>query len=170
MQRVTKLDELIIRNALINNYNAYAEGLDSKNWPLVRGCFADEVLIDYGELSAASGAPDVPRRADDWMLYLQGVINGFDITRHLITNHRVTIAGSDIRCRAYLAAAHVIFQDPAITIARPEDIVTVVGEYDNHYADVGGEWKIVRSQLDVHYSHGNLALFEESARRVAAAG
>ena len=61
---------------VVANFNDYAEGLDSKNWPLVRGCFADEVLIDYGELSAASGAPDVPRKTEDWMQYLQGVING----------------------------------------------------------------------------------------------
>ena len=31
---------LLIRNALIDSYNNYAEGLDSKNWPLVRACFA----------------------------------------------------------------------------------------------------------------------------------
>lgn len=162
-------ESLIIRNALIDSYNDYAEGLDSKNWTLVRSCFADEVIIDYGELSAATGAPDEPRRADDWMLYLKGVINGFDITRHLISNHRVTISDSDISCRAYLAADHVIFANPAIPVARAEDIVTVVGEYNNHYANIDGAWKIVRSQLDVHYTHGNMALFEESAKRVAAA-
>ena len=162
-------ESLIIRNALIDSYNDYAEGLDSKNWTLVRSCFADEVIIDYGELSASTGAPDEPRRADDWMLYLKGVINGFDITRHLISNHRVTISDSDISCRAYLAADHVIFADPAMPVARAEDIVTVVGEYNNHYANIDGAWKIVRSQLDVHYSHGNMALFEESAKRVAAA-
>lgn len=166
---MTTLEQLVIRNALIDSYSAYAEGLDSKNWPLVRGCFADEVVIDYGELSAATGSPDEPRRADDWMLYLKGVINGFDITRHLITNHRVNITDSEISCRAYLAADHVIFEDPAVAIARPEDIVTVVGEYNNHYEHIGGEWKIVRSQLDVHYSHGNMALFVKSAERVAAA-
>lgn len=166
---MTEQEQQGIRNALVDNYSAYAEGLDSKNWPLVRGCFADEVLIDYGELSSASGAPDVLRRADDWMLYLKGVINGFDITRHLISNHRVTISEDEISCRAYLAADHVIFEDPAITIARPEDIVTVVGEYHNHYAAIDGAWRIVRSQLDVHYTHGNLALFVTAAERVAAA-
>ncbi|NND67951.1 MAG: nuclear transport factor 2 family protein [Halioglobus sp.] len=167
---MTNEQQLIIRNALVDSYSNYAEGLDSKNWPLVRACFADEVVIDYGELSASTGAPDEPRRADDWMGYLQGVINGFDITRHLITNHRVSISDSEISCRAYLAADHVIFADPAMPVARPEDIVTVVGEYNNHYAEIGGQWKIVRSQLDVHYSHGNMSLFVESAKRVAAQG
>src|SRR4029078_2842 len=28
----------------------YAPGIDSKNWPLFRSCWADEVDLDYGEL------------------------------------------------------------------------------------------------------------------------
>ncbi len=28
----------------------YATGIDSKNWPLFRSCWTDEVDLDYGEL------------------------------------------------------------------------------------------------------------------------
>ena len=28
----------------------YATGIDSKDWPLFRSCWADEVDLDYGEL------------------------------------------------------------------------------------------------------------------------
>ena len=164
---MTPEQHLSIQSALIANYNQYAEGLDSKNWPLVRGCFADEVLIDYGELSAPTGAPDVPRRADDWMLYLQGVINGFDITRHTITNHRFEISDDEVTCRAYLTADHVIFADPAVPVATADAIVTVVGEYSNSYRESQGRWQISRSALAVHYSHGNMSLFEQALARSA---
>jgi len=30
---MTDEQQLLIRNALIDSYNHYAEGLDSKNWP-----------------------------------------------------------------------------------------------------------------------------------------
>ena len=159
---------LQIRNALIDSYNNYAEGLDSKNWPLVRACFADEVFIDYGNLSAPSGDPAIPRRADDWMGYLQGVINGFDITRHCITNHRVSISDTQVSCRAYLSADHVIFPDPAMPIVGTQDVVTVVGEYTNHYRLIDGAWKICKSELAVHWSHGNIALFNAATERVLA--
>ena len=75
------------RFAIIDIYNAYAEGIDSKNWALVRSCFADEVYLEYGDLSASIGGPDAPCKADDWLLALQRVINSFDLTRHTITNH-----------------------------------------------------------------------------------
>ena len=162
-------NELAVRAARFDNFNDYAEGLDRTNWPLVRGCFAVEVLIDYGSLSAPSGAPDVPRRAVDWMQYLQGVINGFDITRHMITNHRVSFADSQVSCRAYLSADHVIFPGSPGDVLGPQDVVTVVGEYRNHYQEIGGRWVICTSELEVHYSTGNAALFLTAAERVAAA-
>ena len=160
-------NELVIRAALVDNYNKYAEGLDSKNWPLVRACFSDTVLIDYGAISAATGAPDVARNTDDWMLHLKSVINGFDITRHTITNHRVIISDGEISCRAYLSADHVLFKDAANPVVDDEDIVTVVGEYTNHYRLIDGDWKICQSALVVHWSQGNMGLFATAPERAA---
>jgi hypothetical protein len=159
MSMPTQMERLAIREALIDNYNAYAEGLDSKNWPLVRSCFGDEIYIDYGSISAPSGDPAVPRRADDWLVMLQSVINRFDITRHLITNHRLTIDGDSVSCRAYLSADHVKFADPSVPMVGDSDIITVVGEYNNFYRLTGGQWKICRSELVVNWSRGNMGLF-----------
>lgn len=156
-----------LRDALVENYNHYAEGLDSKNWPLVRSCFADEVLIDYGPLSAPSGPADVPRKADDWLVYLQSVINGFDITRHAITNHRFAISDGEVSCRAYLTADHILFPEPGNPHIGPEDNITIVGEYNNTYGEFAGQWKIIKSELVVNYSYGNPGLFERATQRVA---
>jgi hypothetical protein len=163
----SKEKTLAIRAALIDNYNNYAEGLDSKNWPMVRDCFADEVIVDYGEISAATGAPDEPRRADDWMKHLKSVINGFDITRHTITNHRVVITNDEVSCRAYLTADHVLFSDPAMPVVGDDEVVTVVGEYTNHYKRVGDRWKICKSALVVNWSRGNMTLFATAPERAA---
>ncbi|NCF18794.1 MAG: hypothetical protein GWP63_11175 [Haliea sp.] len=156
-----------LRNAFIDNYNNYAQGLDSKDWDLVRACFSDEVYIDYGSISDPTGSPDVARRADDWMKVLQGVINGFDITRHFITNHRVDASGNLPACTAYLSADHVIFPNPEINIISPDDVVTVVGEYTNHYEFDGSAWKIKRSRLVVNYTGGNIALLGQAMERTA---
>jgi len=161
-------NELLIRSALIDNYNNYAQGLDSKDWDLVRACFADEVLIDYGSISAPTGAPAVPRRADDWLKILQGVINGFHITRHAISNHRFSISASKVSCRAYLSADHVLFPNPEVPIIGAQDVVTVVGEYNNHYAQIGGAWKICKSELAINWSSGNMALLTAATERVLA--
>jgi hypothetical protein len=161
-------DTAHIRNALIDNYNSYAEGLDSKNWPMVRSCFADEILIDYGSISAPTGDPAIPRAADDWLKILQGVINGFDITRHTITNHRFKFEGKQISCSAYLIADHIIFPNPDMPLVAPEDVVTVVGEYTNHYEQIEGEWKIRKSELVVNWTSGNITLLATATERAQA--
>jgi hypothetical protein len=163
----SKMDVATISTELAECYAQYAEGLDCKKWDRVRACFADDVYIDYGDISAPTGAPEVPRRADDWMKNLQGVINGFDITRHTITNHRVTIDASSVSCRAYLIADHVIFTDPDMRLVGPDDVATVVGEYNNHYKKIDDSWKIIKSELVVHWSSGNMALMELATVRAA---
>lgn len=165
---MSALDTPEVRNAIIENYSLYAQGLDSKDWDLVRSCFADEVTIDYGSISDPTGSPDVARKAKDWLLVLQGVINGFDITRHAITNHRITVRDGIISCAAYLSADHVIFANPELPLVAPEDVVTVVGEYTNQYLLDGDSWKIFHSKLVVNYSTGNVALFGTALERVAA--
>ncbi len=157
-----------IKNALIDSYNNYAQGIDSKDWPLVRSCFADEVTLNYGDLSDSTGGSNVPRSSDEWVAVLQAAINGFDITRHAITNYRVTMNGDIATCVVYLSADHIVFEDPAIPVSTPENTVTIVGEYTNSYQQFNGEWKIIASQLLVNWSSGNLSLFELAQARAAA--
>jgi hypothetical protein len=164
---ITK-DSPEIRNAFIDNYNNYAQGLDTKDWGMVRDCFADEVYIDYGGVSESTGSPDVARRSDDWMAVLQGVINGFDITRHIITNHRYDFSGEYPSCTAYLVADHVIFPNPEITIVSADDVVTVTGEYTNYYEQVGSSWKIRSSRLVMNYTGGNVELLGQAMEKAAA--
>ncbi len=164
------MEQLRLSSELIDNYNRYAEGLDSKNWSQVRSCFSDIVYIDYGAISAPTGSPEEPRQADDWLLVLQGVINGFDFTRHTITNHRFQFDRDRPSCRTYLVADHVIYQNPEIPIAGPAEIATVIGEYCNSYEQQpDGRWTICRSALDIQCSTGNAELFATAMQRAAAA-
>lgn len=167
---MTGLDVNQLKRELIESFDAYAEGIDTKNWALVRSCFADPILLDYGELSASTGPIDKPRPADDWVAVLEMAVKGFDITRHTMTNHRLTIDGDKVTCRTYLLADHMIFADPTITHADDDENITLAGEYINDYQQIDGQWKIVRSQLDVHYTRGNAGLFEKAQARAVNAG
>ncbi|MEH6636921.1 MAG: nuclear transport factor 2 family protein [Halioglobus sp.] len=160
--------KLIIRNALIDNYNRYALGVDTKDWGMVRACFADRVFLDYAGLGASSTDSADGRDADEWIDTLQSVINGFDITRHAITNHRVTIFDQVVSCSAYLSADHVIFSAPEVPYVGDQDVVSVVGEYTNFYEQIEGDWKICKSQLIVNWTSGNTDLLATAMARVAA--
>jgi hypothetical protein len=160
------IQKVVLLQELVDNYNAYAEGLDTRNWAMVRSCFADSVIIDYGDLEAGE-ARAWP--ADDWVAHIQAVLSGFDATHHSITNHRLSLQDDRPECRAYLVADHVILKQPAVAEAGPDDICTVVGEYHNHYErDTDGILRIVYSSLRVKWSSGNPAVFATAAERAAA--
>ncbi len=156
-----------IRNQLIDSFNQYAEGIDTQNWELVRQCFADQVTLDYGDLSASLGAEGSPVNADAWVEAVKAVISGFDITRHTITNHRFDLQSDPVCARAYLVADHVIFSDPESRLVLPEDVVTLVGEYTNHYELQNGDWRIVRSRLAGDWTAGNATLLETAVERAS---
>ncbi|MGK0500195.1 MAG: hypothetical protein ACJAYG_001842 [Oceanicoccus sp.] len=164
-ENIMSVNFLQIESDLIANFNSYAQGLDTKDWSMVRNCFADGVFIDYGEISAPTGDPLVQRRADDWLLNLQMAINGFDMTKHFITNHRVVYNDNQVSCSAYLVADHVIFANPEISIVGPDEVATVIGEYTNYYELVDDQWKICKSELDVHWSRGNIDLFGQAVAK-----
>jgi hypothetical protein len=46
-------------------------------------------------------------------------------------------------------------------------VATVVGEYNNHYKKIDDSWKIIKSELVVHWSSGNMALMELATVRAA---
>ena len=161
------LATLALRHALIDSFNRYAEGLDSKQWDMVRRCFSDRVRLEYGPLSEEQASADGNWAADDWIAALQSVINGFDITRHTITNHRFDFREGRVNCRAYLSADHVIF--PQEGLPGPENIWTFVGEYSNHYErSAEGDWTICRSALVTHWTSGNADLYAVAQERAAA--
>ena len=158
------LERLALRQALIDNYNQYAEGLDSRDWAMVRGCFSDQVLLDYGDVGAQKNAPS---SADDWLLHLQAVLSGFDHTHHMLSNYRMALTDDRVNCRAYMSADHVILPDALIPEAGAEDICTVVGEYSNDYEQQpDGRWTICYSSLRVKWSSGNTAVFVTAAQRL----
>lgn len=143
----------------------YATGLDTKNWSLVRDCFCDEILIDYGPISAPTGGPDTPRPADDWVKVLSGNLQGFDITHHMIGNHRYSRRHDKIECISYLVAEHVIFEDPETLLATEGHSITVAGYYTNGYLESRDGWRIADSQLIVTWMRGDPTLFQRAASR-----
>ena len=101
------------------------------------------------------------------MSALQSVINGFDVTRHAITNHRFRAIAEGIECRAYFNAEHIIFNDPEINHVTDDESVFVIGEYTNVYCQSDSGWKISQSRLVTEYSKGNVGLFAVAGERAA---
>ena len=107
----------------------YATGIDSKDWPLFRSCWADEVDLDYGELGEFTD----PDAFTD--LFAQ-VHNPMGNTYHRLSNFVVDVSGDTATARTYVHA---------VLMVTPDDNgpwVDVVGHYDDELVRGADGWRI----------------------------
>ena len=110
---------------------SYATGIDSKDWPLFRRCWTDEVDLDYGEVGHFTD-PDVFTD-----LFAQ-VHNPMGSTYHRLSNFVISVDGDTATARTYVHAVLMVTpDDDAIW-------VDVVGHYDDELVRGAGVWRIRR--------------------------
>ena len=82
----------------------YATGIDSKDWPLFRSCWTDEVDLDYGEVGHFTD----PDAFTD--LFAQ-VHNPMGPTYHRLSNFVIDIDGDTATARTYVHAVLMVTPD-----------------------------------------------------------
>jgi len=109
----------------------YATGIDSKDWPLFRTCWTDEIDVDYGDLghfATAEALTDLMRQIHD----------GMGPTYHRITNLVIEADGDRATARSYVHA---------LLMAMPDDSaswVEALGHYDDELVRTPDGWCISR--------------------------
>ena len=79
----------------------YATGIDSKNWPLFRSCWSDEVDVDYGELGTFTD----PDALTD--LFAQ-IHDPMGPTYHRLSNFVIDVTGDTATARTYVHAVLMV--------------------------------------------------------------
>ena len=101
-QRLQTLED---RTAISELMYRYGMSIDSRDWPALRSCFADEMEIDLagtpyggGKLIAMSG--------DQWLASIERIVSQFAVTQHMISPYHIKVDGDRAVCLAYLQARH----------------------------------------------------------------
>ncbi len=138
-----KLQLLLDRAEISDVQLRYATGLDSRDWPLFRSCFADEIETDFTSIFGGT-----PRKvsADKWTEAARRTLSGLAATQHMITNHVITVDGDNATCVAYVQARHYL---------------------PNDTGDSG--WKIRACKLSLSWQTGNWHIFTMANERMKAA-
>jgi 3-phenylpropionate/cinnamic acid dioxygenase small subunit len=122
-------DERAIRNLLLR----YATGIDTRDWPLFRSCFANDCEVDYGSFGQWRG----PREITE---YMEAAHRNLGATLHRITNIVVESRNSEILARSYVDA---VLTDPA-----PGGSATrAAGFYDDCLIRTAEGWRISRRKF-----------------------
>jgi SnoaL-like domain len=125
----------------------YALGIDTRDWPLYRSIFTDEIAIDF---FSYNGQPGVRMSADVWVQRLQKQFTGLAATQHTMTNPMVDFIDADhARCRMYMQAHHVLDPNDAASW------YTIGGYYDDVLIRESGTWQIAAVTLNVLWQRGD---------------
>jgi hypothetical protein len=109
----------------------YATGIDSKDWPLLRSCWTDEIDVDYqqlGRFTSAEALTDVMRQLHENM----------GPTYHRMSNFVIAVdeAGDRATVRSYVQA---------VLMLQPNDStnwVEALGHYDDIFVRTPDGWRI----------------------------
>lgn len=105
--------------------HAYVEALDTRDWDAFRRLFTDDALVDY----TSSGGPR--GTVEDVVGWIDAGLANFDLTQHMITNHRIELAGDHATVRSALI-------NP---MTRGDDVLVVGGRYEDRMRRTPDGWR-----------------------------
>ncbi len=153
---------LLDRAAISDVVNAYATGLDRRDWALYRRIFTDQIEMDFSSLGLRAGS----YRADDWVRDAQILFAGFTATQHTSSNHVHDVRGDQATCVSNMQAEHFVARAPAEVPETPDgDSWTIGGYYRNELLRTADGWKLCRITLTITWTRGNAEVPRIARRR-----
>ncbi|HEX8830590.1 MAG TPA: nuclear transport factor 2 family protein [Longimicrobium sp.] len=141
-----RLRWLCDRAEVVDTVLRFALALDTHDWPVLRGCLADAVEVDY---SAFRNEPPGTLAADEFVARRADALGGLRM-QHLSTNHLVEIDGDTATCRSCYVI-HRVHPD----LADGENTLDTAGHYVHRLARTPAGWRITGITQTLLWSRGN---------------
>lgn len=134
------------RAEIIDTVLRFGYAMDTKNWPLLRECLADQLDTDY---TALRGEARNIISADDFVA-LRTKDHSNMRTQHMITNQLVSVHGEHAECTSCFLIHRI---DP--TRPEGENSFDTAGHYTHGFVRTPHGWRIERIRQTVLWSRGN---------------
>lgn len=141
--------QLVEKDRIIDTINQLFIATDNRDWPAVRGCLADNVLLDMASL--AGGRPSrltAEQVASGWEEGLKPI----ESVHHQAGNYRVEVQGEQASAFCYGIASHFRRNRSG------RNTRVFVGSYDFHLQRIEDRWLIDSFRFNLKYVDGNAEL------------
>ena len=132
----------------------YAVSIDTRDWPLHRSIYTDEITMDFTSYSGGEGATTMS--ADAWVGGLKPLFTGLSATQHVMTNPLVAVDGARATQRMYMKAEHFLIEDGR------QGEFAIGGYYDDTLVKTADGWRIDGVTLTVLWRRGEPAIMERA--------
>jgi 3-phenylpropionate/cinnamic acid dioxygenase small subunit len=121
--------------------NRYAWAVDTRDWEAYAACFTADAVLSMHPAGLVMMKDELLATIQSWAATLAG-------TRHLISNHVITVSGETARSKCYVQAHH--WGKPDLREGQDQPWV-VTGYYEDELAYVDQTWLI--RERDLTYVH-----------------
>ena len=128
-----EIRDLAARRDIHEATHRYMRGLDRLDPDLQRSAFHPGAHVDCGLMAGP---------AEEFVVFSQDFLAGFDATQHLLGQVRITVNGDIATGECYFQAWHGARDDAG----NPRDLF-IAGRYIDDYACLNGEWRIMHRTL-----------------------
>lgn len=128
------------RDAIIEALAHLAQAIDTRDWEAI-----GEIFLPDAEGYGARGTEGI-------LAKMQAHLGGVGPTQHLLGNHRVTVGGDTARSLTY-ARVHHVGAGPMVG-----EFFECMGEYDDRWARVDGQWRLTRREFTMSIQLGDFAV------------
>ena len=144
--------QLVEKDRIIDTINQLFIATDERDWPAVRGCLADNVLLDMTSL-AGGGASRLTAEqvAAGWEEGLRPI----ESVHHQVGNYRVDVQSEQASVFCYGIATHFRRNRSG------RNTRVFVGSYNFHLVRVEERWLIDSFRFKLKFLEGNLELERE---------
>jgi hypothetical protein len=144
---------LLEKDRIIDVVNQLFISTDKRDWPAVRRCFAELVLIDVSSMTGGPPSRLTPEQiAAGWEQGLRPI----EAIHHQVGNYRVELHGDQATAFCYGIASHYR------RTRSGRNTRVFVGSYDFHLLRAEGRWQIDSFRFNLKYVDGNAELERES--------
>jgi hypothetical protein len=155
------LQLLLDRAGISDVVNAYATGLDRRDWKLYRSIFTDQIEMDFQSVGIPPGTYD----AEEWVRDAKRLFAGFSATQHTSSNHVHEVRGDEASCVSNMQAEHFVKREQGDGLAPGENRWTIGGYYTNELVRSAEGWKLHRVTLNITWTEGNPKVSEIALKR-----
>lgn len=145
--------------AIISTVDAVGFYADQRDWDRVKDQFSPSgAILDYRSMEGIGSEP-APQPREDIIAAWRTVLPGYDLTRHVMSNHQVTLNGDSAIVLSTIHATHVLNGEQWIFL----------GDYEHALEHTADGWKITRMTANMRGEIGNNDLSRLATEKVAAA-
>ena len=141
-----KVRLLLDREEIADVVRRYAQGIDTRDFPLLRSCYTDEIEMDF---SPTVEMDRTHYTVDEWVEMVGKFHSQFDGTEHILVPESIDVNGDAARCYAVMHASH--FKRDAK--GSPHHLIS--GCYDMTFTRTADGWKISQASQVVRWVEGN---------------